>query len=206
MKTTFNNFAAALGVALMATLLTATATAGCGDQYLNPGASLHRQSWDTDATHPSLLLAQYSNDPIVGMWQVKFTAQGNTGPKAPPDGTPIDSALVVWHNDGTEIMNSGRPAQDGNFCMGVWEKTGRVRYKLNHFALGNDTANAPSGVGNPAGPTHIVETVVLSSDANSYAGNFTLNAYNTAGKRTAHIVGVIAATRITVSTPIQSLF
>ncbi len=31
----------------------------------------------------------------------------------------VDNAFVQWHSDGTEIMNSRRPAQDGNFCLGV---------------------------------------------------------------------------------------
>jgi hypothetical protein len=54
---------------------------------------------------------------IVGMWHVTFTAKGNS--EGPPDNTPIDNAVVVWHSDRTEIMNSGRPAQDGDFCLGV---------------------------------------------------------------------------------------
>ncbi len=49
----------------------------------------------------------------------------------PPDGTPIDNALVVWHSAGTEIMGSARPAQDGDICLGIWEKIGKSRYKLN---------------------------------------------------------------------------
>jgi hypothetical protein len=48
----------------------------------------------------------------------------------------IDNALVVWHSDYTEIMNSGRPPQDGDFCLGVWEQVGKSKYKLNHFAWG----------------------------------------------------------------------
>ena len=102
-------------------------------------------------------------------------------------------------------MNSGRPAQDGNFCLGVWEKTGKSSYRLNHFALGNDTENAPSGIGNPAGPTRILESVFLTPDGNSYTGTFTLNAYSAANVRVAHIVGVISATRITVSTTVGKL-
>ena len=72
--------------------------------------------------------------PIVGMWHVLFTAEGNE--VGPPNGTPIDNAIVVWHRDKTEVMNSGRPPQDGDFCMGVWEVTGKGKYKLNHFAWG----------------------------------------------------------------------
>jgi len=103
-------------------------------------------------------------------------------------------------------MNSGRPPQVGNICLGVWEKTGRSRYQLNHFALGNDTANAPSGIGIPAGPTHIIEDVMVSQDRKHYAGTFTLDAYDTSNTLVAHIVGVIAATRITVHTLVSGVF
>ena len=152
-------------------------------------------------------MAHYSfEDPIVGMWKVAFLAKGNTGPDAPPDGTPIDSAIVQWHADGTEIMNSGRPAQDGNFCLGVWEKVGFNKYKLNHFALGNDPSNAPTGIGNPAGPTHIQETITLSRDGNQYSGSFILDATDPSGNTGPHIIGVIKAIRITVNTPLSVFF
>ena len=129
-------------------LLAATANAACGDSN-KLGASLHRQSWKgSDGLQFGFLLRiSDSSDPIVGMWHVTLTAQGNE--VGPPDGAPIDNALVTWHSDGTELMNSARPPQDGNFCMGVWKRTGRYTYKLNHFAwLANDTAGAPSGISN----------------------------------------------------------
>ena len=68
---------------------------------------------------------------IVGMWHVTFTSQG--AGSALPNGTPVDDALVVWQGP-HEIMNSKRPPQDGNFCMGIWEQTAKCSYKLNHFA------------------------------------------------------------------------
>jgi hypothetical protein len=72
-------------------------------------------------------------------------------------------------------MNSARPPQDRDFCMGIWKKTGLNKYKLNHFAwLANDTANAPSGVGNPAGSTRFFEEITLAADGNHYTGKFTL--------------------------------
>jgi hypothetical protein len=182
-----------LAVLVLGTLLISSASAECGPQKIKSGAFLHPQSWQDQGGlgTASFALTSYSADPIVGFWKVLFTAKGNA---EIPDGTPIDSALVVWHADGTEIMNSGRPPQDGNFCMGVWKRT-TSGYRLNHFALGNDTS------GNPAGPTHIVENVSLSPDTNHYAGTFTLDAYDTSGNNVAHIIGVIAARRITVNTP-----
>jgi hypothetical protein len=90
--------------------------------------------------------------------------------------------------------------------MGVWKKMGKSMYKLNHFAwFANDTTNAPSGIGNPTGPTRIFEEVTLSPDKKHYTGTFTLDAYDTAGTQVAHIVGVIAATRITLHTTVPDL-
>jgi hypothetical protein len=150
-------------------------------------------------------VSEESNNSIVGMWKFTVTAQGNTGPGAPPDGVPLDIGFTQWHSDGTEIINSGRPPQDGNICLGVWEKTGKSKYRFNHFATGYDTANAPTGIGNPTGPTHIVGDVMVSRDGKHYAGTFTLDAYDTSNTLIAHLVGVITATRITVHTPASSI-
>ncbi len=181
--------------------LAATAYAGCGDSK----ATLRKQSLDgLQAGSASLQLVTDSPDPIVGMWHVTFTAWGNE--QGPPNGTPIDNALVTWHSDGTELMNSARPPQDGDFCMGIWKKTAVNKYKLNHFAwLANDTANAPGGIGNPAGPTRILENITLSPDGKHYTGRFTLDAYDTLGNQVAHIVGVVAGTRITLDTTVPDL-
>jgi len=182
-------------------LLATTAHAGCGDSK----QTLRRQSLDGIQAGPaSLQLVTDSTDPIVGMWHVTFTAWGNE--QGPPNGTPIDNALVTWHSDGTELMNSARPPQDGDFCMGVWKKIAASRYELNHFAwLANDTANAPGGVGNPTGPARIFEEITLSPDGKHYRGRFTLDAYDTLGNQVAHIVGVIAGTRITLDTTVPDL-
>jgi hypothetical protein len=206
MKTVFRKFIAALGIVFIATMLAATANAECGSGSA-PHSLLKPQSWqgDNGSAPASLLYVHDSTDPIVGMWKVTLTAKGN-GPDGPPDGVPLDNAVVVWHSDGTEIMNSGRPAQDGNFCMGVWKNNGRFGYTLNHFAFGNDTSGGPTGVGNPAGPTHIRSKVFVSRDGNSYSGAFTLDAYDTSGNLLAHITGVVTATRITVDTPVSVFF
>jgi hypothetical protein len=194
-----------LGVVLLLTMVSPWASASCGEAS-KFGANLHRQSWQgSDSLQSgSLLRIADDGDPIVGMWHVTFTAQGNE--IGPPDGTPIDNALATWHSDGTELMNSARPPQDGDFCMGVWKSTGKNTYKLNHFAwFANDTANAPGGIGNPTGPTRILQQVTLSPDGKHYSGTFTLDAYDTSGTQVAHIVGVIAATRITTNTTVPDL-
>jgi hypothetical protein len=215
MKTTFKKFAAALGLVLIGTILTATASAECLS-YLpghKAGAVVSPQSWSGATFRPAslLMISEHDSDDvsIVGFWKVTFTAKGN-GKEGPPDNTPIDSGYVQWHSDGTEIMNSGRPPQNGNFCLGVWEKTGRSTYRLNHFATGNVIdPNDPTEIGLPGGPTQIVEDIILSRDGNHYAGMFTLDAYDTpsnGNKLLAHIIGVITATRITVHTPVTSVF
>jgi hypothetical protein len=70
---------------------------------------------------------------------------------------------------------------------------------------GNDPANAPSGIGNPQGGAQIVEHITLRPDCNHYTGRFTLDAYDPSGNPTAHIVGVISATRVTVNTKVKDL-
>ena len=181
-------------------IFAATAHAKCGDL-----GRFHRQSWTGSQFDPALLLlVGEDHDPIVGMWHVTFTAEGNN--PGPPDNTPIDNALVTWHADGLELMNSARPAQDGDFCMGVWKKTGKNTYKLNHFAwFVNDTANAPGGIGNPTGPIRVFQQITLSADGHHYNGTFTLDAYDTSGAQIAHIIGVIAATRISIKTTVPDL-
>ena len=143
---------------------------------------------------------------IVGMWHVIFTAKTFNGSAIP--NTMIDNALVQWHSDKTEIMNSARPAQDGDFCLGVWSRTGRFTYYLNHFPWlgGSDTTNAPSGIGNPTGPTHLVESVTLSEDGNHYSGTFKLDAFDTSNNLTVSFTGVLSATRVTTSTTESQLF
>lgn len=145
---------------------------------------------------------------IVGMWHVLFVAHAVNGQDIPSNAYPtIDNALVVWHSDGTEIMNSFRPPQDGNFCLGVWKQTGRRQYFLNHLpwfanSFPNDTNN---GIGDPTGPTQITEQVTLSPDGNSYSGMFTLRSYGTDGTPGVWFTGAVTATRITTNTTVGDL-
>jgi len=169
-------------------------------------ANWNLQMGSPQSVRAALRLTAAGDDsaPIVGMWHVVFTAQTLQGSPIPD--TVIDSALVVWHSDGTEIMSSARPAQDGNFCLGVWEQTGKSTYYLNHLPwAGNDGANAPSGIGNPTGGGQIVEQITLSSDHNSYSGTFKLDAYDLNGHIEATLTGKLKATRITTKTPFGSL-
>jgi hypothetical protein len=203
MKTMYFRFAAwtvALGLGL---ILVTGASAQCG---------LPKKPVKPAAWHPSgkdrLLYVRANDDEehgasIVGMWHTVFTGQTLNG--APFSGV-VDNAVLVFHSDGTEIMNSSRPAQDGNFCLGVWERTGRFRYQVNHIAWqGNDPSNAPSGIGNPQAGAQLLEKIILDPDGDSYTGWFSLQAYDAAGNPTVLFTGTISAKRITVNTRFSDL-
>ena len=88
-----------------------------------------------------------------GMWSSQAKPM-NGGSYTLPE--PFDNSVVVWHSDGTEIMNSSRPAQDGNFCMGVWQQTGKRQYFLNHIPWqGNDPMRKPTGRSSAPGANHL---------------------------------------------------
>jgi len=134
--------------------------------------------------------------PITGLYQFTQTAEGN-GPGGPPDGTPIDFGYQTWHADGTELMNSGaRNPPSGDFCQGVWAKTGPRTYVLNHFALAWDSTGTVY-----VGPANIRENVTLSQDSQSMSGTFSITQYAPDGNTVlAHVQGNVAATRVTVNT------
>jgi hypothetical protein len=192
MKTAFAKLTVVAALFAIGTLMTTTASADCGGfSRVKHGATFQRQAW-------------HEEDPIVGMWHVIFTAQTMNGA---PFSAVIDNSVVVWHPDGTEIMNSSRPAQDGNFCLGVWSRTGPLTYYLNHIPwAGNDLENAPGGIGNPQGGAQLTERVTLSPDGNSYRGHFTLDAYDTSGNLTVSFTGLLKAKRITTSTSFADIF
>jgi hypothetical protein len=205
---------AILGAILLGTAFISAASAQCGLAALPKGVSAPKAptAWHPlNPGTPRIVTASFNrddrdsdDDSIVGLWHAVFTAKGNGA--ALPDGTPIDNSLVAWHGDKTETMISSRPPQDGDVCLGIWEKAGHNRFKLNHIGWGGyDTTNAPEGIGNPTGPTQILEEVVVSPDGKHFAGTFILNAHDLSGNITARITGVIAATRITTNTDAADL-
>lgn len=205
MQTTNYKFVSWMGALALALVIVPGAAAQCGLSI----KAIKPSGWRPDyaAAQQRMVLADWheSEEPsVVGMWHVIFTAQTmNGGPFA----AVIDNSVVVWHRDGTEIMNSSRPAQDGNFCLGVWTRTGKLKYYLNHIPwAGNDLENAPSGIGNAQGGVQLTETVTLSPDGNSYSGHFTLDAYDTSGNLTVSFTGGLKAKRITTSSSFADIF
>jgi hypothetical protein len=204
MKTNWKQWALALGTFALTLATAPDALAACGSMNLplaHP-SGLHLQYGNARLMPTALLNINddFRDDvSIVGMWHVVFTGDTMTGGSYTLP-QPFDNSVVVWHSDGTEIMNSSRPAQDGNFCMGVWQRTGNREYFLNHIPWqGND----PSG--NPQGGAQLLEQITLSPDGNYYSGKFSFQAYDIKGNPTLAVTGTLTATRITPSTPFSSL-
>jgi hypothetical protein len=207
MKTMFGALKATLGVAILVTVFASLANAQCMNVGVSKrGASMLRhQSWTGEFSPALFKLAAYSDteaslatdqDPIVGFWRVDLISEGNSGI---PDGTVLDAGFTQWHSDGTEILNSSRPPAIQSFCLGVWEKTGRSMYKLNHFTISWN----PDGT--LQGPGNIREKITVSPDHNSYVGTFTLDQYNTGGNLLVHLAGQVKAKRITVNTTVTDV-
>jgi hypothetical protein len=146
-------------------------------------------------------------EPITGLYEVTLTT---------PDGTVVDHGYSVWQSDGTEIMNSGRPAGDTNFCLGTWAQTGLRTYTLNHYTLSwFQSVSATPDPGTPplpglysvnnifAGPGNIHETVTLARDGKSFSGSFTITQYDTSGNVVPGfpITGNVSAARLTIDSP-----
>ena len=134
-----------------------------------------------------------SVDGIVGFWRVTYVL---------PDGTVLDEAFQQWHSDGTEIhYDTQAPAARGNVCLGIWKKTERSHYSLNHFFQNWDpTDNSLHDRG------QIREEIDLDRSGDEHFGTFTIDQYDPAGNFLAHFQGTVHATRITVKTDLKDLF
>lgn len=189
--------AAAVGAAALGVIWAPTVSAGCTIPDETRGSAPQRSRLQFPASpsrSASFVLAASHDDKdvgIVGFWHVTFVSQGS---QDIPDNTPIDSAYVQWHSDGTEIMNSSRVPATGSVCLGVWKQTGPFTYRLNHIAL---SWNAD---GTAVGPASIREEVTLDHSGNKYTGTFTIIQYDVTGTnvlKPTPIVGVITGERIT---------
>lgn len=182
----------AFGAICLGTVLASTAQASCvsldergGTSWRLPTSS--RQSGTFAPAAATFVLDPSAPDAsIVGFWRVEFTADGAD--------KPFDSALVQWHSDGTEIMNSSRDPRTQSFCLGVWEKTGAFTYVLKHLAISWD------GAGNAVGPATILEHVSLAHHGDTFTGRFVITQYDLEGTTIlppTPITGTLSGTRIT---------
>ena len=181
------------GFAFLGLGLAGYASAGCAPS-LSPG---ERNAPQTYSARNSVGLMQVGywddeddNAAVVGLWKFKFVSKGSKGI---PDGALIDAGYVTWHNDGTELMNSGRVPKTGSFCMGAWKQTGYRTFKLNHYALSWDDSGSAF-----VGPTNIREQITVDHSGKSYSGTFTLVQYSVDETTVlATVKGVVTASRIT---------
>jgi hypothetical protein len=117
------------------------------------------------------------------MWQFVFLV----------DGQSIDWGFTQFHSDGTEITNSAlRAPATGNYCMGVWKKTGPSTYKVTHRALNYDAGGTLLSLG------IIGEEITVDKAGDTYTGTFTVDFFDMVGHNVGHGVGNITARRITV--------
>ncbi len=191
--------ATALAAIAITVAMIPAALAQCG----LPAKLIKPSAWHPQINSAQFKPADYGSDPIVGMWHAILHATSMNGGAFSAD---IDNSIVVWHADGTEVMNSSRPAQDGNFCLGVWARTGPHKYFLNHIPWGgNQPDPAPGSIGVVQAGAQILEQVTLSGDGQSYSGIFKLTAYNPDGSQYITFSGNISATRVTVGTKFSDL-
>jgi hypothetical protein len=168
------------------------ASAGCNYTPGETAAALGLQNASIGDAFSASATSNVTFSSITGLWHVVFTAK-NSAPV--PDGTVIDDAIVTWHSDGTEIMNSGRPPITSSFCMGVWDRKAGGTYNLKHIALSWD----PTGT-QFVGQAIIRESVKLNPAGNRYTGTFTIDQFGLDGKTVlAHVQGTVKAQRITVN-------
>ena len=192
-----------LAMVSLGMVFVAEAPAGCGNFEGYKAGAIQPLSWQGAGEFGpgSLLLVADRDDSverIVGFWKTTFVSKGSPGI---PDGEVIDAGLTQWHSDGTEILNSGsRPPASSNFCLGIWKKTGRFHYTLNHFGLSWDTSTD-----SPLGPAQIREEIELDHGGDSYSGTFTIDQYDVSGHLLVHVEGTVTATRITVNTPLADV-
>jgi hypothetical protein len=183
--------------------LVTEASAGCVNPPGFKAGAFQPISWQgTGGFGPCspLLVADHDDsvDRIVGFWRVTYVTKGTPGL---PDGTVLDDAFQQWHSDGTEIHNSQKPAASGNICLGIWKKTGKFHYTLNHFVLNSDPTN--DSLHDRA---QIREEIDLDRSGDEHFGTFTIDDYDLEGNLLAHLQGTVHATRITVKTDLKDLF
>jgi hypothetical protein len=111
------------------------------------------------------------------------------------------NAFQQWHSDGTEIHNSQAPAAAGNICLGVWKKTGKSHYTLNHFYLNSDPTTDTLHA-----RVQLREEIDLSHSGDEHFGIVTFDVYDLAGNLLDHTQATVHATRITVKTDLKELF
>ena len=137
-------------------------------QFVSGFATGNTAAASTASTVPAV--ASPAAKRIVGFWKFAWTA---------PDGvTGIDWGFQSWHDDGTEITNSGAQLPTtGNFCTGAWVQQRGGAYVLTHWAMGwNLPATDASDL---FGLINIKETVNIDRTGTIMTGHVSLDLYAT---------------------------
>jgi hypothetical protein len=168
--------------------LSASAFASCGDTLVAMAAAAaagHSQSGSQSGPRQAGV-APVGNSPvnpsIVGLWQIRFIAGGQT----------IQEAYQAWNVGGTEIHNPNVDPRTGNICLGVWKRVAPQTYKLSHNVYSYDTN------GNFQGKIHLSETLTLGDNGNTHSGPFALDFYDPAGNFEFEVTGDVVGERVSV--------
>ena len=121
------------------------------------------------------------NPTIVGLWQVMDVDD---------KGQPVDLSFEIWHSDGTELLINQTPPIEGNVCMGTWQQTGTLTYKLTHPALNFDMN------GNYIGTVLINEVVTLNRNGFQFSGTYTVDVFDVNGALTDHVTGAFIGSKV----------
>ena len=128
-------------------------------------------------------------EPIVGLWKISFVDK---------DKDYTDTGYAAWHSDFTEFQNSEKAPSSGAVCQGVWEKTGRRTYRLNHYALGYQDNVTLSNI------VRIREEVVVEESGKRFTGLFITDVYDKNHNLLVEFKGPITGKRITIDSEIDS--
>ena len=125
--------------------------------------------------------------PIVGLWQVDYTASCDL-PVLPPEFLTYQQ----FHNDRLEIES---PSFTPGVCMGTWEQTATRSVQIFHVGW------TPGGT--PGHPEIVrfafTETLTVSVDRNSFDGTVDQTFYDVEGNVVANCTATTHATRISVA-------
>jgi hypothetical protein len=163
--------------------LSTSGFASCGDT-LAAMASAHAAvvSQSPSSHQDASPSAKPSNAPIVGLWHVFFTV----------DGQAIQEAYQLWNAGGTEEHNPNVDPRGGNICFGVWKNTAPGGFKLVHRVWNYDTT------GDFLGTINLTEEVKVIDGGATQTGIFKLDFYDPSGNFLTEVAGQATGQRVPV--------
>jgi hypothetical protein len=161
--------------------------------FVTPQTAHHGGLRTVSYTGPGLRLVtewdEERQEPLVGLWRVSFTD---------PSQNYSDTAYIAYHSDFTEFQNSERVPSIGAICQGVWERTGRFTYRVNHYALAYGDSQKLTNV------IRIREYITMNEPRKTFTGEFIQDVYDTAHHLLATFKGPMTGKRVTIDSDIDS--